>query len=79
MLEPFADTPAKERTFLDTFLESSMLAFPIVYIALVILEIAGIPAVSSLGGLVFFGGVVGGPLLLGLVAALLRVGIRHRG
>ena len=79
MLEPLTDTPTKERTLLDIVLESSFLAFPVVYIALVILEIAGIPAVSSLGGLVFFGGVVGGPLLLGLVAALLRVGIRHRG
>ncbi len=78
MLEPITDTPAKERTFLDAFLESSMFAFPVVYIALVIMEIAGIPAVSSLGGLVFFGGVVGGPLLLGLVAATIQRRFRHR-
>ncbi len=78
MLEPIIDTPAKERTFLDTFLESSLLAFPVVYIALVIMEIAGIPAVSSLGGLVFFGGVIAGPLLLGLVVATIRRRFRHR-
>lgn len=78
MLEPLTDTPAKERTFLDAFLESSMFAFPVVYIALVILEIAGIPAVSSLGGLVFYGAVIGGPLLLGLVAAMIRRRFRHR-
>ncbi len=67
----------REKTSLDLFLESSMFALPVVYIALVIMEIAGIPAVSSLGGLVFFSGVIGDPLLFGLVAATIRVDIRH--
>ncbi len=67
----------KEKTFLDLFMESAMLAFPVVYLAPVMVELAGVPTISALGGLVFFGGALGGPLLLGLVVAVIRVGIRH--
>jgi len=67
-----------EKAFQDTFLESSMFAFPIVYLALVMVELAGVPAISALGGLVFFGGVLVGPLLLGLVVAALQRRFRHR-
>ncbi len=77
MLEPLTDTPTKERTLLDIVLESSFLAFPVVYIALVIMEIAGIPAVSALGGLVFFGGLIVGSVVVGVLVALIRVGVRR--
>jgi hypothetical protein len=67
----------KEKPFLDLCMESSILAFPVVYLALVMVELDGVPAISALGGLVFFGGVIIGPLLLGLVVAIIRAGIRH--
>ncbi len=67
----------KEKTLLDLFMESAILAFPVVYLALVMVELAGVPAISALGGLVFFGGVIVGPLLLGAVVAMIRVGLRH--
>jgi len=68
----------KEKPFLDLFMESSMFAFPVVYLALVMVELAGVPAISALGGLVFFGGVIVGPLLLGLVVAAIQRRFRHR-
>jgi len=68
----------REKTFLDFFMEATIFASPVVYIALVIMEIAGIPAVSALGGMVFFGGLIVGSLLLGLVvAAMIRVSVKR--
>ncbi len=63
----------KEKTFLDFFMEATIFASPAVYIALVITEIDGIPAVSALGGLVFFGGLIVGSVLVGAVVAMIRV------
>jgi hypothetical protein len=67
----------KEKTFLDLFMESAVVIAPVVYIALVIAEIAGIPAVSALGGLVFFAGIPVGSALLGAVVATIRVRVRR--
>lgn len=66
----------KEKTFLDFFMESTIFASPALYIALVIAEIAGIPAVSALGGIVFFGGLLIGSVLVGLVVAMIRVSVK---
>ncbi len=67
----------EEKTFLDVFLESAIMASPFVYIALVITEIAGIPAVSALGGIAFFAGIPVGSVLLGALVALVRVRVRR--
>lgn len=67
----------KEKTFLDTFMESVIFASPAVYIALVIAEIDGIPAVSALGGLVFFGGLIVGSVLVGAVVAAIRASVKR--
>ncbi len=67
----------KEKTFLDRFMASVIFASPVVYIALVIMEIAGIPAVSALGGMVFFGGLMVGSALVGAAAAMIRVSVKR--
>lgn len=67
----------KEKTFLDVFMESVIFSSPAVYIALVIAEIAGIPAVSALGGIAFFGGLLVGSVLVGALVATIRVRVRR--
>ncbi len=62
----------KRASFLDTFLMGTIFAAPAVYIGLVIAEIDGVPGIDGLGGVVFFGALIVGSALAGLLVATIR-------
>jgi hypothetical protein len=85
MADPLQDIPPETvgrramnaKAPFDVFLESTFWAFPVVYIALVLAEIDSVPDIGDFGGLVFFGGLIVGPVMVGALVALIRAGIKR--